>query len=110
MNELPPSPEFSEAEERLIRLLRERGLEDPEALDAFITWCQQLEAIAKLENTARAGIEVELKKAKACLAAGLDDQAWDTLEAICDQADSLADVDDLHLEALRLMKQIAGDE
>ena len=49
--------EFSEKEQQLIALLREKGPEDPEARAMFDAWVLEEEARAMAENTSRADIE-----------------------------------------------------
>jgi hypothetical protein len=107
--EQPPKQEFSEKEQRLITLLREKGPEDPEARAMFDEWCLEEEAGAMAANTSRANIEVQLKRAKLYRAAGGNDSAWQTLGAVCEAAKSDDSARDIWEESIILAAEISRE-
>jgi len=106
MPERFPSPDFSEPEQRLIALLREKGPNDPDVRAIFDAWCGQEEARAMALNTSRANIEVQLRRAKLYRAAGGYDSAWDTLAALCMYEAPDESAKDLYREAMALAEQM----
>ncbi len=81
MIEKSPESEFSENELALISKLRENGIDDPQSKELLLAWCAAEEARVAELNTSRAGIELDLKKAKLYRAAGFQTEAWASLEA-----------------------------
>ena len=108
--EQPPRKEFSEKERAVIALLREKGPEDAEARAAFIEWCEEAEAEATKENTSRANIEVQLRRAKVYWAAGGYDSALDALEAVREAASNDPSARDLYDEAMTLIDEIGAEQ
>ncbi|MGB7957331.1 MAG: hypothetical protein WCF77_00605 [Minisyncoccia bacterium] len=107
--EQPPKQEFSENEQQLITLLREKGPQDPEVRAMFDEWCLEEEAGATAANTSRANIEVQLKRAKLYRAAGGNDSAWQTLGAVCEVAMYDESAKDLYEETMRISNEIEKD-
>lgn len=77
-----PGGEFSETEQVLIAKLIEKGVDDQETRQLLMRWCHEEEAKVAVANTSRAGIELDLKKAKLYYAAGYHDEAWESIEAV----------------------------
>ncbi len=90
--EIVPSGEFSEAEQDLIAKLRENGLTE-ETQAELVAWIEAEAAKAKEANTSRANIELDLKTAKLYRAARFTMQAWDSLEAVRQQAHNEGEAD-----------------
>jgi len=109
MPEKIPSPEFSQQEEQnLIAKLREKGVDDPEVRKSLMVWCEKEEAEVASINTSRAGIELDLKKAKLYRAAGYRDEAWASLEAARQAAHNEGD-EELFRQAEDLMDQMDAE-
>ena len=69
-------------EQRLIRLLKEKGVEDPEAKNLLDTWTRQQEEWAEKSNEpATAAIEFDLRRARLYFEAGYVDEAFESFEA-----------------------------
>ena len=107
--EQSPKPEFGESERALIALLRKKGADDSEAKTALLMWCEKEEAEATKENTSRANIEVQLKRARVYRAAGGYDSALDTLEVVRQAASSDPSAGDLDKQALAMMDEIEAE-
>lgn len=77
-----PTPENSKSlEQRVIRLFKEKGLEDKEAKELLDAWLREQEAIAeKAANYSLAVIELNIKRAGLYLAIGLREEALENLE------------------------------
>ncbi len=103
MTEKIPGPEFSAFEEELIAGLRANPESARETLSA---WQDQEDAKLKEANApSRATIETNLRLARIYRAAGMPDAAYDTLEAVSNQA-QLEQEEDLHREAVRIMEEM----
>ena len=107
--EQPPRQEFSENEQRLITLLREKGPNDPEARRMFDEWSREGEANVTAENTSRADIAHQLKMAKFYRAAGGLDSAYEALDHLCQAAWSDESARDLYEEAIELARDVERD-
>jgi hypothetical protein len=105
-HEQPPNQEFSEREQRLIALLREKGPEDSETRKMFGAWSLEEEAKVMAENTSRADIAHQLKMAKFYRAAGGLDSAYEALDHLCQAAWNDGSAQDLYEEAIRLARSI----
>jgi len=70
-----------EKEQRLITLLKERGLEDPETHALLIKRATEIDQEAERANNNRAYVEADLKKARLYLAAGFEDEAYESFSA-----------------------------
>ena len=105
MKEKNPIQEFSESENELVSALREKGFEDSEVREKLIAWTQEQEAWAESVNTSRANIEVNLRRAKLCRAAGKMNEALEHLEDVRIQA-TQENEGDLLRETEALMDQI----
>ncbi len=76
------SPEYEEsAEVRLSRLLKERGVEDPETKNLLDAWIQAEEDRVEKENTSLATIELNIKRGRLYFNAGYVDEAYESFEA-----------------------------
>ncbi|HVN26252.1 MAG TPA: hypothetical protein VMT99_01180 [Candidatus Paceibacterota bacterium] len=105
MTERLPRSEFSEAEQALIANLREKGPADPETRRMLLEWCDEEEAKVAEINTSRAGIELDLKKARIYQASGFHEEAWASLEAARTAAHN-ENAEDLFNEAEALMNEM----
>lgn len=56
--------------EKVLEMLRTRGLEDPETKEAMTKWTMQQEALADKENTNRASILFNIERTDLYLATG----------------------------------------
>ena len=73
MEKLPKVEGGKSAERRLVRLLREKGVEDPEAKKLLADWTQRQEGeVKKSSDPATAAIELNLRKARLYFAAGYE--------------------------------------
>ena len=82
-----PSFENKEsAEQRLIRLLKEKGAEDPEAKSLLDTWTREQEEQVEKENNPNGAIELNLRWARLYFEAGYADEAFENFEAARMQA------------------------
>ncbi len=109
MTEKPPRPEFSEIEQTIIERLRANGPDNPEARGMLLAWRENEEEKANAVNTARAGVELDLRFAKLLRAAGGYESAWATLEAVREMALNLGE-QDLHDQAMAIMDAIDDED
>ena len=65
-------------EQRLIRLLKERGPEDQETRQLLISWTEEQER--QVANIPRATIEFNLRRGRLYFAAGYADEAFENFE------------------------------
>ncbi len=87
VEEFPKVESGESAERRLIRLLKERGVENPEAKRLLDSWTREQEGeVKKSGDPATAAIEFNLKKARLYFAAGYGDEALESFEAARTQA------------------------
>ncbi len=97
-------------EQQLALLLKEKGLDDPEAHTALNEWIAQQEQWAdNSENSLDARIEVDLRTARLYLKAGLLDDVWDNFEYAKAQAWSrhnLRERDSLYQAIVKEVEQI----
>lgn len=68
-------------EQRIIELLKERGMEDTETRELFLAWLQEQEQIAEQAKGNDAYIQLEVRKARLYRAAGHEEEAWNTFNA-----------------------------
>src|SRR3990167_6935478 len=66
-------------EKRLVRLFKERGPEDKEAIELLDSWTREQER--QVANMPRATIEFNLRRGRLYLAAGYTDEAFENFEA-----------------------------
>ncbi len=83
-----PKIEGKESEEqRLIQLLKERGVENPEARRLLEDWTRGQESeVAESNDPATAAIELNLRKARLYFVAGYGDEALESFGAALMQA------------------------
>ncbi len=81
MSEFPEYNPVVEKEQRLIHLLKERGIEDAETNALLIAWATEIDQEAEKANNNRAYVEADLKKARLYLAAGFEDEAYESFSA-----------------------------
>lgn len=67
-------------EHKLATLLKEKGLEDPEAKDFLIKWTREQEKQVEESSDPEASIQFELKRARLFLEAGLEEYAFESFE------------------------------
>jgi hypothetical protein len=79
--ETPETPE-----QRLIKLLQERGLDDPSAKEALIQWTIAQEQEVEQSKNKDAPIQLNLKRARLYFEAGLVDEAFENYEDAYNQA------------------------
>ena len=83
-NILNDKPE--ETGQLLVKLLREKGPEDPEVCAILQLWTRQQEKIVEAANTSEAAIQFNLRRARLYFEAGYKDEAWKNFEAAHTQA------------------------
>jgi hypothetical protein len=105
MNERIPSQELTAEELEIAQALREKGPANKEALGRLLAWTDRQQAWAEEQNTSRANIEVNLRRARLYLAAGAREDAWQTLNEVRVQAANEQEHDLLET-AEQLMDQI----
>lgn len=89
MEKIPSFENEESAEQRLAKLLKEKGVEDPEARDFLGAWTrEQEERVDGLDGEKRlvAMIELNLKRARLYFDAGYIDEAFENFEAAREQA------------------------
>lgn len=87
--EIPPfeNKESKEgAEERLTQLLKEKGIEDPEARNLLDIWTREQERRVEEEKSPTGAIELNLKRARLYWKSGYKDEAWENFESAREQA------------------------
>lgn len=84
MGEIPKFENKESAEQRLVRLLKKGGIEDPEARELLDSWTQEQEA--QVENSPAASIELNFRRARLYFAAGYLDESYENFEAAREQA------------------------
>lgn len=75
----PPKHEKVE-KKRILEMLRDRGPQDPETMEAVFQWTQQREALAVQDGTSRGHILFEIERADLYIAAGDIDGALECLD------------------------------
>jgi hypothetical protein len=93
MSERIPSQELTAEELEIAQALREKGPADKEVLGRLLAWTDQQQAWATEQNTSRAGIEVNLRRARLYLAAGAQEDALQTLNEVREQAHNEGEAD-----------------
>lgn len=73
-------------EQRLVSLLKEKGVEDPETKNLLDMWTRELEERVEKENNPVATIELNLKRARLYFKAGYIDESFENFEAARTQA------------------------
>ena len=74
-------------DQKLINLLKEKGLEDPEAKELLKTWTVEQEAWAeKSQDFKAAQIEVNLKRGRLYFTAGMMNESYESFEDARTQA------------------------
>ena len=73
-------------EQRLITLLKEKGLEDADAREALLQWTIAQEQEVEQSQNKDALIQLNLKRARLYFEAGLITEAFENYEAAYDQA------------------------
>lgn len=87
MREKLPTIENEEnLEQQVIILLKEKGVEDPEARDILIRWTIEQEIQVENSNDPEAPIQFNLRRARLYLEAGLTEGAFENFEAAQTQA------------------------
>jgi hypothetical protein len=113
-SEQPPSPEseFSAEELRLIALLKERGIEDPETREAYETWFAGEQRIAdeKAERgeVTTANVEFQLRVGALQEAAGFLDAAYDTFYEAAYMAEQNSAPEELRFKAVSAFEKLRG--
>ncbi|KKS46612.1 hypothetical protein A2567_00825 [Candidatus Azambacteria bacterium RIFOXYD1_FULL_42_11] len=86
MEEVPSVEKQENAEQRLARLLKEKGAEDPEARDLLDAWTREQEERVEEGSDPAAKIEFNLKRARLYFEAGYVEEALENFEAARMQA------------------------
>ncbi len=87
MEKIPILENKESVERHLIWLLKEKGVENPEARSFLDGWTREQESeVKKSSNPAAAAIELNLRKARLYFAAGYGDEAFESFEAARMQA------------------------
>ena len=87
MEKLPTPENVGDKEKRLAGLLKERGVEDPEARSLLDSWTRGQESeVKESSDPATAAIELNLRKARLYFAAGHGEEAFESFEAAQMQA------------------------
>ena len=103
---LPPVPQPEQEKSISEKLRRLGGPENPEFLEVFGRWQDELRSIADSINTPRANIEMLLATAKMKADLGLSEAALDDVHDILDQIYYSEDYADLGGEANNLMNSL----
>ena len=86
METIPSFENKESAEQRLARLLKEKGVEDPEARDLLDAWTREQEKRVEEGNDPAAKIEFNLKRARLYFEAGYAEEALENFKAARMQA------------------------
>ncbi|MBI2446700.1 MAG: hypothetical protein HYV51_02660 [Parcubacteria group bacterium] len=81
MEEIKSFEKQESAEQRLIRLLKEKGTEDPETRELLDAWTREQEERIEEGNDPAAKIEFNFKRARLYFDAGYVEEALENLEA-----------------------------
>lgn len=73
-------------EDRVVRLFKEKGSEDPEARDLLINWIIEQEKQVEESNDSEAVIQFNLRRARLYLRIGFKEEALENFEAARVQA------------------------
>lgn len=73
-------------EQKLIKLLKEKGIENAEARGLLDDWTREQEELVVKENKPTGAIELNLKRARLYFAAGFVDESFENFEAARTQA------------------------
>jgi hypothetical protein len=86
MERIETAPEeWTEQERNLIASLKEKGKDDPETMAELGTWLDVQEAFANMENTPRANIQCDIKRARLYRDAGFTEEAGGIFDSIREQ-------------------------
>ncbi len=105
MSENFPTFEFSNFEQELILKLGAVSPDSSEARELMNAWFDEMEKLAQGDKSPRASIELNLRHAKICRAAGYTDEAWESLESLRRLATEL-NLMDFYGEAMSIMDEI----
>lgn len=87
MTEKFPTPEVDKiSEEEVIKVLKEKGVEDSEAKELLIAWTIEQEKEVEKSKDPESPIQFNLKRARLYFAAGYIDEAFENFEAAGEQA------------------------
>jgi len=81
-----PSPEQENVEQRLIGILKEKGIDNLEAREALDSWTKAQERQVEMSENPAAPIEFNLRRARLYFAAGFIEEAFENFEAARTQA------------------------
>jgi hypothetical protein len=70
----------------LVRLLKEKGVEDPETRNLLINWTIEQERLVEASADPEASIQFNLRRARLYFEAGYKDEAFENFEAAKTQA------------------------
>lgn len=79
-------PSLESSEQKIIRLLKERGIEDSEAKELLVAWTVEQEKEVEKSSDPEASILFNLKRARLYFKAGYVDEAFENFEAAREQA------------------------
>ncbi|HLB95572.1 MAG TPA: hypothetical protein VJK26_01560 [Patescibacteria group bacterium] len=87
MEKEPTSENEESPEQQLVRLLKEKGVEDPEARNLLINWTlEQEKQVEQSDDYHFEQIQFNLRRARLHFKAGLVDAAFENFEAALTQA------------------------
>jgi len=86
MKEIPSIENKESAEQRLVRLLKEKGAEDPEAQSFLDLWTREQEKRVEESNDSVGQIELNLKRARLYFDSGYTEEAFENFDAARVQA------------------------
>jgi hypothetical protein len=92
----------------VVEALREKGAEDPEALEMYVKWITAREEWATQENTSRANLDVNIERAELLAEAGLRQEAIEAYGDALIQAwnERLDDFDEVHEKIGLALKEL----
>ena len=83
MEKEPTSENEESPEQQLVRLLKEKGVEDPEARNLLINWTlEQEKQVEQSDDYHLEQIQFNLRRARLYFAAGYVDEAFENLEVL----------------------------
>lgn len=86
MEKIPTFENEENLEQKLVRLLKEKGVEDPEARGLLDCWTREGEQEVERENSSVSSIQFNLRRARLYFEAGYTEEAFENFEAARVQA------------------------
>lgn len=108
MEEIKSFESKENPERRLVRLLKEKGAEDPETRNFLDAWTREQEKLVEEGDDPVAKIEFNLKRARLYFEAGYTDEAFENFEAARMQAWN-ENREELYQEIIAEMDRLESD-